>query len=275
MAGGQRRPRAAGSEAPVTSARSTCPPRPRCSPGCTCGLAAADGKAGHWGVSRPVPRPAPRPLAPRILPAGALQAQTYPSASVTGRRVAGGAQGRRGSHSCGWRRGCLSLSLLPLPRPGYPAPSRGRGAGAQGTHSGKQAASHSQEGSLDRGHRLAGAAPGGGLALKPGGLVSDRERSSTGFVKDAVKQSTAFFPTLCSSRGQTVDLYTPHALQQQRSEFRPHEQALKHLKGTSISFILISKRHSIPASRGGGESCSSSPAPGGSPVPGPRHPPRT
>lgn len=129
VAGGQCRPRAAGSEAPVTSARSTCPPRPRCSPGCTCGLAAAGGKAGHWGVSRPVPRPAPRPLAPRILPAGALQAQTYPSASVTGRRVAGGAQGRRGSHSCGWRRGCLSLSLLPLPRPGYPAPSRGRGQG--------------------------------------------------------------------------------------------------------------------------------------------------
>lgn len=180
-----------------------------------------------------------------------------------------------GATAAGWRRGCLSLSLLPLPRPGYPAPSRGRGAGAQGTHSGKQATSHSQEGSLDRGHRLAGAAPGGGLALKPRGLVSDRERSSTGFVKDAVKQSTAFFPTLCSSRGQTVDPYTPHALQQQHSEFRPHEQALKHLKGTSISFILISKRHSIPASRGGGESCSSSPAPGGSPVPGPRHPPRT
>lgn len=222
-------------------------------------------------------RPPPRPSAPRPADPSGGGATSADLPQCLCHRQEGGRwrSGQKGEPQLRVAEGMPQPVSPPPASPGVPCPKSGAGAGAQGTHSGKQATSHSQEGSLDRGHRLAGAAPGGGLALKPGGLVSDRERSSTGFVKDAVKQSTAFFPTLCSSRGQTVDLYTPHALQQQRSEFRLHEQALKHLKGTSISFILISKRHSIPASRGGGESCSSSPAPGGSPVPGLRHPPRT
>lgn len=206
VAGGQCRPRAAGSEAPVTSARSTCPPRPRCSPGCTCGLAAAGGKAGHWGVSRPVPRPAPRPLAPRILPVGALQAQTYPSASVTGRRVAGGAQGRRGSHSCGVAEGMPQPVSPPPASPGVPCPKSGAGGRGAG-HTQWQTGHFPQPGGLP------GQGPQAGRSRSWRGPCSEAQGS-------CVRQGT-FQHGLCQGRSETKHCFLSHTLQQPWPNSRP------------------------------------------------------
>lgn len=82
---GVRVPRCGSAGVPVTSARSTCRPRPRCSRGCTCGRAAVGGSkprsaAVHSQPARPLPLS--HPHAPGPAPAATARAPCWQEVAV-------------------------------------------------------------------------------------------------------------------------------------------------------------------------------------------------